>query len=235
MRPERPRGGIAALLLIGFVVGAWAVAVSPLFHVREIRVRGNRHLSSSEVVRLAGLGPATNILTLSPNRLERALTRSPWVRSVEVRRSLPSTVVLRIQERSPMAWVEQRHGVAVVAADGTILTLRKRSPAGLVSLGRWEEPLLPGARLAALRAALRAVASLPPAIRHRVASASVRRDGVVLLLQEGTRVRYGDGGSLHQKNAALAKVLRWAGERGAGLDYVDLRVPRNPAVRVAGT
>jgi hypothetical protein len=68
-----------------------------------------------------------------------------------------------------------------------------------------------------------------------VASASIRRGELVLELDEGTRVEYGGGGSFRQKNAALARVLRWAGEQQADLAYVDLRVPRNPAVRIVGT
>lgn len=235
MRPRRSIGGMVSLVLIALVVGMWAVAASPLFHVRDVRVRGNRHLSSSEIVDLARIGEATNILTLSAGRLERALTRSPWVRSVDVSRSIPWTLVLHIEERTPVAWVGQGDRAAVVAADGTILALRKKAPAGLVSLGPWEEPLAPGARLTGLRESLGAAATLPHELRRRVASAAIHRGELVLELDEGTRVEYGDGGSFRQKNAALARVLRWAGEQHADLDYVDLRVPRNPAVRIAGT
>lgn len=233
-RSRRSWGGIAALAAIALAVATWAVAASPLFQVRDVQVRGNRHLSDSDVVRLAGIRAGANVLTVSIRRVEGALAGSPWIRSAEVRRSLPSTLVLRIEERSPVAWVRQPNGIALVAADGTILALRDKAPSRLVSIGSWKEPLQPGDRLDGLREPLALAASLSQRLRREVVSASVRRGELVLRLGTGTRVLYGEAASLAQKNAALAKVLRWAGEQGAVLDYVDLRAPRNPAVRMAG-
>jgi cell division protein FtsQ len=231
----RSRGGIAALALIGMAVGAWAMAASPLFHIRDVQVRGIRHLSAPEVVRLARIGSHASLLTLSAERVERALTRNPWIRSVSAHRSLPSTLVLTIEERFPVAWVRLPKGIAVVAADGMVLVRRRKPPEDLVGIGSSGRALAPGDTLVGLEEPLAVTASLPAALRPVVESASVEGGELILRLEGGTRVRYGETGFLADKNATLAKVLGWAGRQGTELAYVDLRVAGNPAVRVRGT
>ena len=234
-RRRRSWGGVAILVVIGAAVGAWAVAASPLFHVRDVQVRGNRHLSPSEVVRLAGIGDRANLLTVQPDRVLRRLSRSPWVRTAALRRNLPSTLIVTVEERSPVAWVRQPRGIAVVAADGTVLTRRQEPPRGIVDIGRSTARLRPGDRLLGLEDPLTVAGSLPPGLRRRVERISMRRGEVLLRLRDAVRALYGETGALETKNAALARVLRWAGEQGAELLYVDLRVPGNPAVRIRGT
>lgn len=232
-RPRRrPLGGILTLTVIGMAVGAWAVASSPVFDIRDVRVEGNRHLSASEVERLARIGTNANLITLPSRRVVRSLARNPWVLWAEVGRSFPSTLVLTIEERSPVAWVRHPKGVAVVAGDGIVLSRRATPPLGLVAIGRSPRPLRPGAVLTGLEEPLAVAASLPPQLRGHVDRASLERGEIVLRLADGTAVRYGQARSLPEKNAALAKLLGWAGKQGARLAYVDLRVPGNPAVKV---
>jgi cell division protein FtsQ len=231
---RRRWGGIVALLTIGAALGTWAAAASPLFHVRDVRVRGNRHLSASEIVRLAEIGTDANLLTVQPNRVLRGLARNPWVRTAQVRRDLPSTLVLTVEERFPVAWVRQGRGVALVAGDGTVLARRRKPPQGTVDIGAGEGRLRPGDHLEGLEEPLTVVGSLPSRLRRQVERASMRRGEVVLRLGGGARILYGDPRALEAKNAAMTRVLRWAGEQGAELAYVDLRVARNPAVRIRG-
>jgi cell division protein FtsQ len=213
-------------------VGALAVASSPVFHIRDVRVNGNHHLSESEVLRLAGIGGDANLLTFPTEPVLRSLTRNPWIRRAEVARSFPSTLILTIEERSGVAWVRHPNGVAVVAADGTVLNRRRNPPEALVAIGRSGRPLRPGAVLEGLEEPLAVAASLPPELRGLVERASLEEGQIVLRLVDGTRVLYGQAGSLPEKNAALDKVLRWAGKQRANLAYVDLRVAGNPAVKV---
>jgi cell division protein FtsQ len=231
---HRSWGGIATLTLIATTAGAWAVAASPLFQVRDVKVRGIRHLSTSEVVRLAAIGTRANLLTLPADRVEAALAQSPWIRSVDVHRSLPSTLVLTIDERSPVAWVRQPKGVAVVAVDGVVLSRRKGPPQGLVGIGSADRALAPGAPLEGFDEPLAVVASLRPGLRRSVDRVWMARGEMALRLKDGTRVRYGEARSLPEKSSALARVLRWARQQELRLAYVDLTVANNPAVRVRG-
>jgi cell division protein FtsQ len=233
-RRRRPWGGVVALVGISAALGIWAVAASPLFHVRDLHVRGNRHLSESEIVRLAGIGSDANLLTVRPNRVLRGLARSPWVRTAQVRRHLPWTLIVTVEERFPVAWVRQTDGVAVIAADGIVLARRRNPPRGVVGIGAWRGRLRPGDHLEGLERPLAVAGSLPSRLRRQVERAWMRGGLVVLRLREGVRVLYGEPRALQAKNAALTRVLEWAGDQGAELAHVDLRVARNPAVRIRG-
>jgi cell division protein FtsQ len=86
---------------IGVLAGAglWLlyarVTTSAFLSVRRIEVRGL-------------LGPAIgeNILCVDIARLKSRLAASPWVASARVRRSLPDTLAVEIQERLPLALAE---------------------------------------------------------------------------------------------------------------------------------
>ena len=231
-RGRRSGGGVLALVVVAAVAGAWALAASPLFHVRDVRVRGNRHLSTSEVVRLAGIGTDDNLLTVQPSRVLKGLARNPWVRTAEIRRELPWTLVVTVEERRPVGWLRTPRGIAVIAGDGTVLARRKDPPRGIAELGEWNGKLRPGERVRGLEDPLAALASLPPHLRRKVERALVRRGDVVLHLEGDVRILYGESNALAAKGAALTRVLRWAENQGATLAYVDLRVARNPAVRI---
>jgi cell division protein FtsQ len=232
-RPRRRSGGsVVALVVIAAAAGAWAVATSPLFHVRDVRVRGNRHLSTSEVVRLAGIGTDDNLLTVQPSRVLEGLTRNPWVRTAEIRRELPWTLVVTVKERRPLGWLRHPGGIAVIAGDGTVLARRKDPPRAIAELGEWKGKLRPGDRVWGLHDPLAVLGSLRPHLRRQVERASMRRGDVVLRLKEDVRILFGEPRALGAKGAALSRVLRWAENQGARLDYVDLRVARNPAVRI---
>ncbi len=74
--------------------------------VLQIEVRGNSRLSVGEVRGLLGPAMGENILRVDIERLRARLTASPWVAGARVRRALPSTLLVEIQERVPLALAE---------------------------------------------------------------------------------------------------------------------------------
>lgn len=226
--------GAAALTMVGLGLGVWAVVNSPVFGIDRIRVEGARQLTAGEVRALAAVEPGTNLLRLSVDEVAAALERSPWVRNAVADRALPTTLVLRVEERRAVGWVEDPSGPVVVADDGTVVDRPGPVPPDLPGLGTVEEPLAPGERLGG-GATLRVAASMRDGLLATLGSVT-EIDGELLLgLREGGEVRYGEAVHLAEKNRALAEMLAWAAERGVGVEYVDVRIPSAPALRpVAG-
>lgn len=231
MTRRRNRAGVVilGLVLLGLAVGTIALR-SPLFEVRRVEVRGNGRLGPGEVRALVRHAQGRNLWLLSLDRLARSVDRHPWVAEARVRRELPSTLVVEISERIPVAWVADPGGGAAVAADG-IVVQRRDEGTGLVSLGPVEQLEEPGTRTAAPRASVRVVASLPPRIRREVAAVSLRGEGVILRLRSGARILYGPAESLGAKRATLAALLDWIEENEIPAGLVDLRAPATPAIR----
>jgi cell division protein FtsQ len=230
-RVPRPVTAIAAVLAIG--ISAWVVATSALFDIQKIDVRGNRRLSDGEVVNLSGVRLGRNLLTVPLEKIRGSLMRSPWIASADAIRSLPSTLVLRVTERSAVAWVGDPEGYAALAGDGVVVDRGTGSPEGLVSLGKTGSSTPVGRRVRGLVAQLRVTASLNPVLRRTVEAAKVVGDEVQLLLVGGAKVLYGEAESLGAKNAALASMLRYARKNQIQIEYLDVRSPGAPALRPA--
>jgi cell division protein FtsQ len=232
MGNQRSRlGGIVALSLIGLTLVGWVAAFrTGLFHARDVKVVGVVRVDAAEIERLAAIGSDDNLLLLDEEAVSRRVREHPWIASAEVTTRLPSTVVLRVAERRPIAWVAGPEGGALVAPDGTVLT-RRRQPGIHVRVGSIDALPDPGAVLGDLRPSLRVVASLPPRVRRSVARVELREGEHLLHLRDGARVRYGGPESLEAKRAALESILAWVAAEGVAVAYIDLRAPDAPAVR----
>lgn len=229
---ERRAGAVAVLALVVVGVGVWLVVNSPLFSVRHIRVLGNISLTTDEVISLAGVSTGESLFRLAPGDIEEALRRNPWVAEVVVEREWPSTLVLRVTERTPVGWAQGSGGQRVlVAGDGTVLSAAEGKPDRLPSLGSLELSLVPGSLYAGPRPVLAVAASFAPELRRQVAGLRVGESGVNLRLRVGGTVLYGPASSTDAKNAALVSILRQVRREGLRIEYVDVRLPSAPALK----
>jgi len=126
---------LASLAWIGFQLDGWA-ATSPRFALRTVKVQGLRRATEKELLRLAGVAPGMNLWSLDPAAVAQAMAAHPWVRTVEVTRSLPDTLQLRVEERAPVA-LASLGDLYVVDAEGA--PFKRVSPAETLDL-----PLLTG-------------------------------------------------------------------------------------------
>ncbi|HXF36925.1 MAG TPA: FtsQ-type POTRA domain-containing protein [Actinomycetota bacterium] len=214
--------------------GALVAGRSSLFAVDRIRVVGESHLGARAVIRLAGIGPDANVLFLDPGAIERRLQADPWIRRATVERTYPSTVTIRVEERTPVAAVPRDGGYAVVAGDGTLLAYEAAPPSDLpLIVAEREVPTAVGPA-PRVEAPARALAALPAGLRARVARAVVLPDGTVSLeLLGGARILFGTQERASEKARVAEAILRWGRAEGVDLSVVDVRSPRSPAARPA--
>ncbi len=226
-----------ALSIIGLVVvagAALAVSRSSLFALQHVRVTGTRHLSVGRVEQLAGLTRSSNVIWMSTASIRRRLAEDPWVASVRVSRTLPSSLSISIRERSAVAVAARPGGPdMLIAADGTVLGLAipgDRLP--LVQLPG-SLTLKSGSRVPATSPALRAAAAFPPAAAGRIASVTLGREGIELHTRDGIRVVYGDASAAAAKGEAIEAVLVWLEQHHIQPLYIDVSAPTAPAVMPA--
>jgi cell division protein FtsQ len=223
------RWGVVVLIVVMTGLAGWLVASSPVFATREVRVIGNLRLTAEQVRALAGVELGDNTLRLGADRAADALERHPWIARASVSPDLPSTVLIRVEERRPAAWLRDPGGIILVAPDGTVLD-RVQSPDPSVPFaGRWPEILAPGRRVQAT-GGLRVAAGFPLELRPRVRRIGLR-DGVVEVeLRGGVEVRYGRPSGLEAKHRALVSLLGWARDRNVRPTVIDLRYPETPTI-----
>lgn len=212
----------AVLLLVGLLV---TLTFTPLFGARHIKVEGTVRLDPEAVAALAGVEPGTNVFHLDVEAATRALETDPWIESAEVDRQLPTTVVVRVIEREPVATADG----ATLAADGTVLPGAELE--GLPDVEAVAGSLESEERTAAAVAA----GAMAPVVRELVDTILVEPDGDLLILLEGSiSVVYGQPGDDDAKAEALRALLRWAAEEGVQLENADISVPSAPTARPVG-
>jgi cell division septal protein FtsQ len=75
------------------------------FTVKEIRVSTDGEMTRPEILAKAGLQEGVRIFDVNLSEARKGLEEVSQVETVEVERFLPSTVVVRLTERKPVAWI----------------------------------------------------------------------------------------------------------------------------------
>ena len=215
---------IAGILVAGYLL--W-LRDSSLVQVETVTVTGLTQADGAKA--RAALDAAAREMTtlhVDRERLERLAAPFPIVRSIDVRPDFPNGMRIHVSERRPAALLVSGSRRVPVAADGSLLTgLAVKGGLPLVRAGGAlpSRRLGPGARLAAVRVA----GALPTALGSQVKEIRTEQGkGVVVPLENGPSVVFGDGSRVRAKWAAAVRVL--ADPDAAGAEYVDVRIPERP-------
>lgn len=206
--------GVTALAVIINLV--W---FSGVFDVRSVKVLGTRQATVEQVRAAARIELGTPVARVDIAAVAARIKRIRVIETVDVRRGLPHTIVIDVQERTPIAattatdgscWLVDRHGV--------IFRKVLRPPAGLTEVQAYSELFRGiGARMAA---------GMPKWLRERVATVSVlAEEDIRLTLRNGRNVRWG-GDRLSARKAEVLAVLM----RIPAKEY-DVSAPNAPATR----
>jgi cell division protein FtsQ len=217
----------AALALLILYAGymLWFRNLS-LFSIDEVTVTGattNAPAIKRAVEQVAG---DMTTLHLKDDELRDVVAHFPTVASVGATTSFPHTLHLTVTERLPGAFIKVGDRRTAVSADGYLLVGASFDPK---HLPRIQDAVEQGARLEGDAAAQAAILGATPApLRDHVTGSSWDdgQGGVVVGLDGGPDLRFGDGSRAEDKWTAAMAVLSSA-EHGSP-SYLDVSVPDRP-------
>jgi cell division septal protein FtsQ len=235
----------AAIVLVGYAaVRALELVVSAsTLQVRRIAVEGNVRLSAGEVKVLVDGLRGTSILTADLAGYRRKLLESPWVEDVALRRVLPSTIEVFVQERRPVGlcrlgpdlYLVDRHGILIDEFGPQYAEFDLPIIDGLVRSPELGGPVIDVAGVELAARVIDAV-SQRRGLAQRLSQIDVSdvRDAVVLLDGDPARLRLGTEQFLErlQTYLDLAPAFR---AKYPEIDYVDLRFGELIALRPLGS
>ena len=217
------RRTLRIMLLAALVAGIAYLLQSPILSVDEIEIDGVARSGTLATLERFGIVRGEPLAYLDLAEAREAIAADPWVESVDLDRSWPTTVRVTVEERQPLAIAD---GV-MVAVDGVILP--GPADAELPSIvmgatpadGRYGQPEVLGALefLSALGA------------DGAGAAIGTGEEGLVALVRV-YRVRLGRPVDMAQKALALSSVLDQNPPEGS---EITLLAPERPAVLPPGT
>lgn len=110
------------LLLIGGGIG---FLLSSFFNIKEIEIIGNNKLTKDEVISLSQIEIEENTSKLSKNKVEKNIKQNAYVESVKIKRNLPSTILIEIEERIPTYMITFANAYAYINNQGYFVEISK--------------------------------------------------------------------------------------------------------------
>ncbi|HEY1904542.1 MAG TPA: FtsQ-type POTRA domain-containing protein [Myxococcaceae bacterium] len=229
--------GLVLLAGVGLQLDVWASS-SPRLALRNVQSWGLRRATEKELLRLAGVAPGMNLWSLDPAAVSQAMAAHPWVRAVEVTRSLPDTLQLRVEERTPVA-LASLGDLYVVDAQGA--PFKRLSPSEaldlplLTGLEREAAEKDPAGTTARLREGLGVAEAYQRAFdRPRLSEIQLHEAGYELVTADGVRVVLGrdDLDGQLQRLQRVRDELKHRGQLAAAIHLENRVRPGWVAVQV---
>ncbi|MBO1333414.1 FtsQ-type POTRA domain-containing protein [Streptomyces sp. VRA16 Mangrove soil] len=223
------------LVLIG-AGGTWLLYGSQWLRVERVTTSGTEVLTPAEVRDAAAVPVGAPLISVDTGAIEDRLRQKlPRIDSVDVVRSWPHGIRLKVTERKPVLMAEDernsgkfvevdREGVRFATIEKALkgvprLELTPDQEGAAASLRRFGPERL-------TREAVRIAGRLPKAIAGDTRTVKVRSyDDISLVLADGRTVAWGSGEQSGQKARALAALMKAAPKAR----HFDVSVPTAPA------
>ncbi|MGW3660186.1 cell division protein FtsQ/DivIB [Streptomyces sp. NPDC005151] len=240
-RPPRPTGrrrpsrrlliviAVAALLLASGVV--WALYGSSWFRVEQVRTTGVDVLTSAEVESAAAVPIDAPLISVDTDAMAARLRQKlPRIDSVDVVRSWPHEIGLKVNERQPVLLVKKGAKFIEVDAKGVRFATVDKAPGRVPLLELTPDQSASLRRFGSgrlVREAVRVAGGLPRAVAKDTQVVRVTSyDSVSLQLTGGRTVVWGSSEEGPVKARVLTALMKAAPKAG----HFDVSAPTAPAV-----
>jgi cell division protein FtsQ len=190
----------AMLAVVGGTV--WLVYFSTVLAAGSVRVEGVDRLPQQQIIDAADLPMGEPMVRLDVGAAESRIEKIPAVQSAEISRDWPTSLVISVTERTPVALVVDANGVRGVDSEGVLFKLRGRQP-HLPTLVMDDT-----AEASALSEAVHVIMAMPRRLSDKVAEVRAKTmDSITLQLHDGDTVVWGSADDSAAKAEALALIL----------------------------
>lgn len=209
-----------SLLVVGALV--WLVYGTSVLGVRQVEVVGADSLTPLQVEQAAAVRLRQPLAGVDLERIRGRVEVLPAVDRAVVSRRWPSTLVIEVVERTPVAAVPTGKEFALIDAEGVAFRTVPRRPSDLPVA----ELAAPGPEDINTRSALTVLASLTAELREQLLSISVPAPAQVrLTLRKDRSVIWGDETQSETKAQVATALLARKG------DTIDVSAPDVVTIR----
>lgn len=109
-------------VLLTIIIGIFIFAmISPIFSIDNIEVKDNKTVNSKTIISLSGVPEGKNIFQISKRNIIRNIKDNAYINEVYVKRKLPDTLEITVQERQIAYQIKVINSYAYIDYQGYIL------------------------------------------------------------------------------------------------------------------
>ncbi len=203
-----------AFLALLLLLSCWQAVQAPWFlAIKQIEVKNISVLSPWQVEQLAGISRGMSLLKIDLGQIESRLEADKRILAANVRRRLPSTLVITIEENVGVAAVPYFSNWLEVDQEGRVLAVTTQ----FASLNL---PVVTGLQQAVVKvgdklsdelgwaAAAACLTAMPPELSSEISEINVSDPNLIVLYsRDPLRIVVGDKNNLENKFSALSSML----------------------------
>lgn len=188
------------------------------FRIDNLVIEGRANLSPAQLKAMIGVDRGEPIFSVDLDEVEQRLEQVSWVDDALVRRRLPDTLFISLKERAPLALWQRKGKLAVVDAEGVVLTESNLEKFSALPIIVGDEAPLHAPELAAMIDA-------EPSLKSRLESAKwIGNRRWDLYLKNGVTVRLPEDDE-GQALARLSQAQKQDRLMDRAVEAIDLRDP----------
>lgn len=101
---------LIAIFGVFVIIGAF-LFISPVFDITEIKVENANKISENSYIVLSNIQIGENIFSINKSKIRESIIAESYVESIDIKRELPGTIILTVQERTPKYMIEKNGGL----------------------------------------------------------------------------------------------------------------------------
>ncbi|MFM8857772.1 MAG: cell division protein FtsQ/DivIB [Actinomycetota bacterium] len=206
---------VVGIVVVGVLL-VLLLLTSPLLSIRKIDVEGVVYTNQARLDEVLVQLKGDAILTADLHGATRQIEAIAWVRRARVSMHLPSTVVVQIDERQPVAFFRAVDGfIRVVDREGRILDVIEGDPIDYTRIIGSGPNLAPGDFVGQpFLGAVELLGALPVSLADRLVSATVSPEGEISLqLTPNLLIIFGQPTDFQVKLVAVVNEMKRQGSR----------------------
>jgi len=238
-RNRRPVIGLGLFLFFCMLLAAYFFLNSAFFNLQKIEVRGCVTIAEDTVNKLCGVTLGTNLLKIEIDRVKTKIEMHPVIKRVHISRKPPHTLVLEVEERTPIALVVSYSGYLAIDEEGIFIKqmddlLNLNYP--VISGISIDESTSPGDDLSSpgLEAALQLLRLMEKDFLANVAEIKAAKSyNLILKMLQGVEIHFGEPENIEQKLKIVKELLIENQEiiNNQTVEYIDLRYNSLPIIK----
>ena len=104
-------GKVIQLLFVVALLGAMTMGATVFFQVEQVEVSGNARYTQEEIVACTGIRPGDNLFRMNKFAIQdHVLEEMPYLESILIRRKLPNTITVTVEEWGAVAQIMPNEG-----------------------------------------------------------------------------------------------------------------------------